>query len=54
MDSCSELLPIQFSVDPGNNEEEVTAPTTEINYSDSINLLNEYLDIARFDPQVNV
>lgn len=49
VDSSNELLPIQFHSDPGDGD-----PTdlSDLPFNDSINLLNEYLDLARLDAQV--
>ena len=51
VDSSNELLCIQFHTDPGDNEEE---DFSELSFNDSISLLNEYLDVVRLDPQVNI
>ncbi len=49
VDSSNELLCIQFHTDPGDNE---TTNNCDLSFSDSISLLNDYLDVVRLDSQV--
>jgi len=51
VDSNGELLPLQFPVDPGESD---LSPdkNQELSFTDSLSLLNSYLDIVKLDPQV--
>lgn len=51
VDSNGELLPIQFPVDPGENDHSPDK-NQELSFTDSLSLLNSYLDIVKLDPQV--
>lgn len=51
MDSNGELLPLQFPVDPGENDHSPDK-NQDISFTDSLSLLNSYLDIVKLDPQV--
>lgn len=46
-DNNHELLPIQFSIDPGDRED--YGEKMQLSHSDCIGLLNEYLDVLRID-----
>jgi OTU domain-containing protein 7 len=52
VDSNGELLPIQFPVDPGENDHPPDK-NQELSFTDSLSLLNSYLDIVKLDPQGN-
>ncbi|KAK9506538.1 hypothetical protein O3M35_008458 [Rhynocoris fuscipes] len=47
-DMAGDLLPIQFSVDPGTNGN--MAETHDLTYTQNLDLLNTYLDLIRIDP----
>lgn len=51
MDSNGELLPLQFPVDPGENDHSPDK-NQDISFTDTLSLLNSYLDIVKLDPQV--
>lgn len=51
VDSNGELLPIQFPVDPGENDHSPDK-NQELSFTDSLSLLNSYLDVVKLDPQV--
>lgn len=51
VDSNGELLPVQFPVDPGENNHFLDK-NQELSFTDSLSLLNSYLDIVKLDPQV--
>lgn len=51
VDSSGKLLPIQFPVDPGENNQYLDK-NQDLSFSDSLSLLNSYLDIVKLDPQV--
>jgi len=51
VDSSGKLLPIQFPVDPGENNHFLDK-NQDLSFSDSLSLLNSYLDIVQLDPQV--
>lgn len=51
MDSNGELLPIQFPVDPGENDHSPDK-NQDLSFTDSLSLLNSYLDVVKLDPQV--
>ncbi|XP_024214768.1 OTU domain-containing protein 7B isoform X2 [Halyomorpha halys] len=48
-DSSGDLLPLQFSVDPGNNGND--NESLKLNYSQNIDLLQRYLDLIKIDSQ---
>lgn len=50
-DNNHELLPIQFSIDPGDRED--YGEKMQLSHSDCIGLLNEYLDVLRIDVHVS-
>ncbi|XP_026806285.1 OTU domain-containing protein 7B-like isoform X1 [Rhopalosiphum maidis] len=52
VDSNGELLPIQFPVDPGESDHSPDK-NQELSFTDSLSLLNSYLDIVKLDPQGN-
>lgn len=49
VDWSNEMLPIQFHTDPGDNEIDDFG---DMSTQDCISLLNEYLDVVRWDTQV--
>lgn len=49
VDWSNEMLPIQFHTDPGDNEIDDFG---DMSAQDCISLLNEYLDVVRWDTQV--
>jgi len=51
VDSNGELLPIQFPVDPGEDDHSPDK-NQDLSFTDSLSLLNSYLDIVKIDPQV--
>ncbi|VVC34852.1 Zinc finger, A20-type,OTU domain [Cinara cedri] len=52
VDSNGELLPIQFPIDPGENDHSPDK-NQDLTLIDSLSLLNSYLDIVKLDPQGN-
>lgn len=51
VDSNGELLPLQFPVDPGENDHSPDR-NQDLSFIDSLSLLSSYLDIVKLDPQV--
>lgn len=52
VDATHELLPIQFSIDPGDRED--YGEKLELGQADCVGLLKEYLDILTIDLHVSV
>ncbi|XP_050520007.1 OTU domain-containing protein 7B-like isoform X2 [Daktulosphaira vitifoliae] len=54
VDSNGELLPLQFPIDPGNNEQNtIPDKNHDLSLTDSLSIISEYLDIVKLDPQGN-
>lgn len=51
VDSNHELLPLQFSLDPGDRED--CGETMQLSQTDSVGLLKEYLDVLTVDLHVS-
>ncbi|XP_050441635.1 OTU domain-containing protein 7B-like isoform X2 [Adelges cooleyi] len=52
VDSNGDLLPIQFPIDPGTTDQ-TPDKNQDLSFTDSLTMLNEYLDIVKLDPQGN-